>query len=79
MHYTILLSIFTLAGTMASPVTAAAVEKRSCASYGRQFCCAVEETPDQEILPNLYLFVYGLGCSKSLTSMLALSEFFLAE
>lgn len=64
MQYKVLFSVFTFAGMMTSTVTAAAVEKRSCAPYGRQFCCAVEETPDQEILPN---------------RMFTLSELFLAE
>lgn len=31
----------------------------------RQFCCSVVQVPDREILPNLYLFAYGLGCRKS--------------
>ncbi|KAJ5591311.1 hypothetical protein N7450_005283 [Penicillium hetheringtonii] len=47
---------------MSSVTSGAVLEKRTCASYGRQFCCAVEEVPNKEILPNLYLFVYGLGC-----------------
>lgn len=32
-------------------------------SYGRQFCCTVERALNKEILPNLYLSTYGLGCS----------------
>lgn len=62
--------LFTPTGTMAGTATAAALDKRGCASYGRQFCCAVEQVPDKEILPNLYMFVYGLGCSKYLESIL---------
>lgn len=64
MQYKALLAILTLTGSMSSVASAGVLQKRSCASYGRQFCCAVEEVPDKEILPNLYLFVYGLGCSK---------------
>lgn len=64
MQYKALLTILTLTSTMSSVTSGAVLEKRTCASYGRQFCCAVEEVPNKEILPNLYLFVYGLGCSK---------------
>jgi hypothetical protein len=63
MHYNSLLVTLTLASTMASVTSAGVVQKRFC-NDGRQFCCAVEEVPDAEILPNLYLFVYGIGCSK---------------
>lgn len=58
MHYKALLSILTLAGIMPSMTSA------NCQAGDRQFCCAVEEVPNKQILPNLYLFVYGLGCSK---------------
>jgi hypothetical protein len=64
MQYKALLTILTLTSTMASPTSAGVLQKRSCSPGGRQFCCSVEEVPDKEILPNLYLFVYGLGCSK---------------
>jgi hypothetical protein len=64
MQYKTLLTFVALASSMASETSAGVLQKKTCASYGRQFCCAVEEVPDKEILPNLYLFVYGLGCSK---------------
>jgi hypothetical protein len=64
MQYKNLLTFLALASSMASETSAGVLQKKTCASYGRQFCCAVEEVPDKEILPNLYLFVYGLGCSK---------------
>lgn len=66
MHYhKALVSVLTLAGAMLSMTSASILHKRDCAANNRQFCCAVEEVPDTEILPNLYLFVYGLGCRKS--------------
>ncbi|KAF7715851.1 Uncharacterized protein PECH_008508 [Penicillium ucsense] len=40
------------------------LQKRYCTGDVRQFCCAVLEAPDREILPNLYLLFYGLGCQE---------------
>lgn len=57
MHYKALLSILTLAGILPS-MTFGRCEG------GRQFCCATEEVPNKQVGPNLWLFVYGLGCSK---------------
>lgn len=65
MHYKTLVSILTLTSAMPSIISASALQKRHCAAGSRQFCCSVEENPDREILPNLYLFTYGLGCHKS--------------
>jgi hypothetical protein len=79
MQYKYLLSAITLAETMASTATAAVLNKRHCNSSNRQFCCAVEKTPDQEILPNLYLFVYGIGCSKSLGVILSITVSLVTE
>ncbi|KAJ5921331.1 hypothetical protein N7466_009657 [Penicillium verhagenii] len=65
MQYKALVSILTLTSSMTTVVSAGVLQKRSppgCAPYGRQFCCAIEEVPDKEILPGLYLFVYGVGC-----------------
>jgi hypothetical protein len=50
---------------MTSITSAGVLQKRNCEADDRQFCCALEKNPNQKILPNLYLFAYGLGCSKS--------------
>lgn len=76
MQHKALLSLLTMAGIMASLTSAGALQKRHCASGNRQFCCAVEKVPDREILPNLYLFVYGLGCRKSDKYHCAVKVFF---
>lgn len=64
MQYKVILTLSALIADMAVASSVGGLQKRHCQSYDKQYCCAIEENPNTEILPGFYIFAYGLGCSE---------------
>jgi hypothetical protein len=64
MQYKAILTLSALTANMAVASYVGGLQKRDCQSTDKQYCCAIEENPNYEILPGLYIFAYGIGCSE---------------